>query len=96
MPHVFVDAQGDEPAAEDVEEEEAPHVAGMESTTPALAEKAEREAVERRAREAANALDAPIGDERMRAFKDKARRDIETRLLAQRKKRKLMRGGDLP
>lgn len=60
------------------------------------------EAVREEARQAA-AADAPqdellpgVTAERLRALKDQARQQIDERLKARRKQRRLMRGGDLP
>jgi hypothetical protein len=46
--------------------------------------------------EAARLAQAPaVGPDRMKALKDKARAEIEQRLKERRKKRRLLRGGDL-
>ena len=78
---------------EDEEEDAAPPPLAMESMTPEQAEKLEKEAAARAA--AAAAADAPVGDDQLRAFKEKARKEIEERLVDKRKRRRLMKGGNV-
>lgn len=71
----------------------APPVPGMLRTTP---EQAAAAAADRAAAAlAVSAADAAISPGRMKELKDKARAEIEQRLKERRKKRRLLRGGDV-
>lgn len=80
---------------DEADDEDAPRVPGMHRTTPEAAAALEKAAAERRAHDA-NPDSSGIGDEHMKELKDKARASIEARLVARRKQRRLLRGGDLP
>lgn len=77
------------------EADEEPRVPGMQRTTPEAAAALEQAAAEKRARET-DPDSSGISDERLRELKEGAKARIEARLVARRKQRRLLRGGDLP
>jgi hypothetical protein len=65
----------------------------MERVTPEQVAERDRLAAEKKAKHDA---EGTVSDERLKELKEKARADIDARLLARRKQRRLLRGGDLP
>jgi len=78
----------------DGEGEDAPPIPGMLPTTPAAAASAEKAAAAEAAAEKERGPAVSVA--RLKELKDKARAEIEQRLKDRRKKRRLMRGGDVP
>lgn len=85
------------PASE--EDDDVPAAPSKEGSMLTAAEGAQIEAADeaKRLAEAKRQEQDPIsvGDERLKAFKAEARKKIEESLLAKRKKRRLLRGGDV-
>jgi hypothetical protein len=79
----------------DEEPDDEPRAPGMEKITPEAAAAREKAHADKTAKDE-ESDEAKVSDERLRALKEKARAKIEARLVAKRKQRKLLRGGDVP
>ena len=83
------------PEDDDLPEERA--AGGMldEAAYSKIAAEEEKKKAAAREAEMVDGEAPPVGDEKMRALKAEARKKIEDELIAKRKKRRLMRGGDV-